>query len=262
MDDLQKRADAEAALDFLREHPALNNGGGDSLVDGMCFMMQKCCKHNQSESCGKYGVKIYHDEYQKYKDIFDEEYKDMSEEEEPLKFRCIDVPYERMYGEPWQYDHMEYWYELTFFVFEGNPYSFDESCDFKNYERCSGPHGGANTFEDMLIDAATTVKALFGDYNRWEGSLYLPEEIACRRATEPFTAEDIPGSLFKRMIFNKENVDVNDGLINLRWLGKMIDTDYIKKNWEYYRNQWKTHINKIKDLEPQSRKDILAKYKV
>ena len=158
--DQNKRIESIKALEFLRAHPALNaDVFGDSLFDGAWFHMEKCCKRGKSEYCKNAGITIYRHTkgWEKYKDQFEKEYK--NDLDTPKNLQSIDISYEKFYGEPWIFDHVEYWYETTFFVFMGNPYgNIKKQFDYTKWDRYAGPRGNANTFEDMLIDCAEKVK--------------------------------------------------------------------------------------------------------
>jgi len=258
-----KRVKAINALEFIKNHPAINTDTfGDSLFDGAWFNMDKVCKNGRSECCKK-NVNIYRDEkgWEKYKDRFEEEYKDEPEEEKC--FQSIEIPYEEKYGEPWKFDHVEYWCETVFFVYDGNPYSgVKDHFDIKNWGRYSGPSVKANSFEDMVIKCAKQVKKCFGDFNAYN-DFRLPEEIKNRKETDVFNMKPIKSGKYKgytRMLSNKEHVDVYNGLVNLRWLKWFIETDYCKKNWDYHMGDFKKQIAKL-DKVPKKRLELLKKYK-
>jgi len=258
-----KNYKAYSSLMFLREHPSISPDiTGDSLADGVWFMMAPCCKNGRSES-GKDYISINKGDpgWEKYKDKFDEEYKDCPDEE----FQSVDVPYEEVYGEPWAYDHMEYWYEITFFVFDGNPYESDimEQYNPKNYMRYGGPHGGALSFEDMAIKVADEVKEIYGDWNSYP-DFYKQTELKCQDVEDygMFEAQNGLEVNIRKWKSNDNYVDVNQGLINLRWLKWFIETDYAKKEWAEERLVWKKLVKKIDELEPQKRKDLLKKYEL
>ena len=259
----EKRAEAAEALEKLRNHPAINpEVMGDSLFDGMWFHMTKCCKRGQAE-CPVQEVTVYKGDknWEKYKDIFDKEYKG----EEYDELQSIHIPYEEFYGEPWVFDHVEYWYETTFFVFNGNPYN-DEYMDYKNWARYGGPEGGADTFEDMLIQCWKEVKAVFGHFDKYKG-FETEEEKANHEDHNMFVHEDESSSGSENMITSfplerdPDYVDVDYGLINLRWLKWFVETDFCKKEWDHSIEEFQTAINKIKECETEARKKILEKYK-
>jgi hypothetical protein len=258
----EDRIKAIDALEFLRCHPATHPEVlGDSMFDGMWFHMEKCCKHGKSEWCGKDGVAVYASDegmYEKYKDKFDEEMKEYPETEKDLT--SIHIPYEEFYGEPWVFDHVEYWYETTFWVFMGDPYSDKDYLDYKNWQRYQGPMGGANTFEEMIIDCAKQVKEKLGDFGL--DDFYLPEEIENHKHHNLFLSssafDDEGYGLNLPLVRDEKYVDVNNGIRNLRWLEWFMGTDYYKENWNYEdpNGVWLKYLDKLHNV-PSSRLDIL-----
>jgi len=260
MDDQAKRIEAHKALYFLREHPAVNNDVmGDSLFDGAWFHMSKCCKRGKDEHC-KRSMTIHRGEkgWRRFKDRFDKELEDG----ESKSLQSIYLTYEEWYGEPWVFDHVEYWYETTYFAFSGNPFHKSEYMDYKNWNRYGGPEGGANTFEDMLIKCARQVRKAFGSFDHEDKRLYLPEELANNKAQRMFhNLKFENGSrLSCPLKRNAEYIDVNEGLINLRWLKWFVETDYCKKNWDSNMGEFRGFIKKSEQV-PKSRQKILDRYK-
>jgi hypothetical protein len=261
--DLKQRLDAHNALYFLREHPAFAFENGDSLCSGLYFSMSPCCKHGYLEDARKHGVTVYQGDkhFNEFSDLLVQQY---TEEElnDPSEHLSVEVPYERMFGEPWVYDHMEYWYEITFFVFEGNPYCLENNWDIKKWGRYGGPSGSANTFEEMLIKAAKDVKEVFGDFNTCD-HFHTPSEKR-NQSTEEFCfwlpVENEPH--MREMKSNEKFVDVYNSLINLRWVEWFMTTDYAKENWKESFAQWQGFVDNIKHFEDQKRRDILAPYEV
>ena len=260
--DLKTRLDASIALSFLREHPAFCNQGGDSICNGLWFMMMPCCKHGISEDAGKRGITVYQGDvnFSKFNDLLVEQW-DEADLSHPSDILHVEVPYERMYGEPWSYDHMEYWYELTFFVFRGDPWDKEESWKMENYGRYGGVDGGGNSFEEMLINAASEVKKIFGDYQMYH-SFYTEDELINQKTVEPmFSVPCVDRVGYSQIIFNDKYVHVNDGLINLRWLKWFMGTEYAKKNWDFSYTEWNGYIDKLNN-EPEKRKELLRKCKL
>ena len=223
-------------------------------------MMAPCCKHGICESGGKHGITVYQgdDNFSKFNDLLIEQWNE-ADLINPPDVLSVEVPYERVYGEPWSYDHMEYWYELTFFVFTGDPWDEKESWKMENYARYAGPEGGANTFEEMLIKAAADVKEVFGDYQIYK-SFYTKAEINNQENVAPMFSTPCTDHVgYSQITFNDNYVKISDGLINLRWLKWFIETDYAKKNWNYSESEWRTFLEKL-NHEPQERKDLLKSY--
>lgn len=258
--DIKQRLEASKALDFLRNHPAFAFENGDSLCSGIWFSMEPCCKYGYTEHAGIHGVTLYSSDprFKDFDDLLKEQYS-----EEELKnssdFLSIEVPYERLFGEPWSYDHMEYWYEMTFFVFTGNPYKLENSYDAKFWSRYGGPEGSANTFEEMLIKVAKEVKEVFGDFNI-NDHFHTTAELLNQKNTEHVFWIPCDDSKCKRLEWNNKYVNVYNGLINLRWIEWFMTTDYAKKNWQGDFEMWQRYIDNIKYFEEQERRDNLAPY--
>jgi hypothetical protein len=242
-----KQQQAKKALDFLRGHPAFNHDGGDSMFDGMWFHMEECCKHGKSKYCGKTGIDVYDDskDAQKYKKYFDKEYKDNHDE----KFKKVEIPYEVYYGEPWKFDHVEYWYELTFFVFNGDAWDIKEDWKPENWHRFGAPMGGANDFDSMLIKVANVVKKTFGNFSIYDESF------------ETKTEKEYKKNLYKKPlmeILNKDYAHIpTDGMKNLRWLAWFIKTPYCEKNWKEYIPEWQKLIDKSSIIPDAVNKKII-----
>ena len=245
--DIQKKA--VNALAFLRNHPAINpEVMGDSIFDGMWFHMAKCCKRGYCyESRNMTTIWRSSKEASKFKAQFEEEYKD---DDCPKELQSITVTYKERFGEAWKFDHVEYWYETTFFIYLGNPYgNFMDHMDYKKWGRYGGPMSGANTFEEMIIKCARSIKKAYGNFNLYD-DFKTTEEINNHKAT----------SAFRNLKSNKEHMEVNNGLLNLRWLKWFVETDYCKKNWDFNEKEFRGYVKKL-DRIPKKRAELIEKYK-
>jgi len=256
--DQQKRIKALNALDFMRSHPAFSPELlGDSLFDGTWFHMTKCCKRGKSDSSRKF-MTVYRGQkgWKRFKKKFDREYKDSDEK---LEFQNITVSYKEFYGEPWKFDHVEYWYETTFFVYDGNPYDQDACRDYKYWSRHSENHGGAYTFEDALIKQAREMKQLYGSF--CHDDFITKAEINNQNKNHMFKHDILDTSnrhtLCER---NPKYLNVTNGMTNLRWLKWFITTDYCKKDYDFSMDGFKTKINNLEKFETKSRKKLVKKY--
>lgn len=254
---IETQIKAKEALEFLRNHPALNNEGGDSLFDGAWFHMELCCKNGKSKLAGEDGIRIWKGEpnWEKYQEYFDEDLNKGL----PDELHSADVPYAVFYGEPWAANHMEYWYEICFFVFEGDPYNNGDIYNHTKWGRYGGPEGGANSFEEMLIAAAEDVKKVFGDFNSYD-SFMTAAEVKNHADVEPMIVDPVVEKTGYIMRFNDKHVDVSSGLLNLRWLKWFIATEYARENWKDKLSDWQVLLNKIDELEPEERKRILSSF--
>lgn len=257
--DQDKRLLATKAIDFLSNHPAVAPDiTGNSICDGLSFYLAPCCKRGKSESC-KDSITLYEDDpsANRFKDRFEEEYKDDPDEE----FKQIYVTYEELYGEPWVFDHVEYWYDLVFYVFCGNPYSKREHYDHKKWERYGFTHGGANTFEDMIIKCADDVKTHLGDFSMYDDTLSSKAEIVCELTEKFMTSVETDDNRYRRCIFNEDYIYANNGMYNLRWLKWFITTDYAKDTWGVdFINTGNEFVMKMDKLMPEKIKKLVELY--
>ena len=225
------------ALSFLENHPAISKFSGLSLFgNNFFFGISKCCKNNRWEDSRK-EVTIYRtdENYLKYKELFDEEETKCKDEIEK-KYCSIDIPYQKMYGEPWVFDHLEYWAELTFHVYNGKTFSSNDEYDDKNWlGYCGFNVSSMVSFDDMVVHAAVKVKEIFGDFEYERFPLLTTEEVANHNnehmfihisAEEGADAEDLV-----TMKHNPNYIDVSDGKQNRRWLEWFVKTPYCRKEW-------------------------------
>jgi hypothetical protein len=263
MMDEKKKIKACNSLGFLRNHPALSSTESDSMFDGNWFMMAKCCKRGFSESA-KRSVSIYKGEkgWAKFKTRFEEECKD--ESFLPARLQSIDITYKEKYGELWKFDHVEYWYETSFFLFDGdNPYDSISHYDRKNWGGYLGPMGGARTFEDAIIKQANQVKRAFGSFSLYNDKLFTQAEINNHKQVRAFNSSKIKSGKNKGLHTlnrNTEHMDVSDAVLNLRWLEWFVETDYCKKNWECSIKEFKAKTRKLKTCKTKEYKKLERKY--
>jgi len=235
MTNLQLQVKAKEAFEFINSHPALDNPAGPACFpcNAMWFYMAPCCKRGISDS-SKTKISIWRGQkgWEKFKDQFDKEHKD--DPTCPKTLQRIYVPYKDFYGEPWKFDHMEYWYEITFYAFHGDPYLDDakEWADPVKWQGYRGPEGGANTFDEMLIDCAKKVKKELGDFNSYY-DMHTQKELKNHRKHSPFNFKKLKGNKkgLSTMDRNSDYLSVSPGEINLRWLRWYAKTPMCKKDW-------------------------------
>lgn len=242
------------AINFINNHPAMINSAFSSngLSDNIWFSINQVSKHGYNKYAGKYGITIYpnNKRWNEFINLMDE---DISKY--PINEQSINIPYETFFGEPWEFDKIEYWYEITFSIFGGNPYSFKDQYDNKFWQRYGHIDGGSNSFEQMVIDIAKKVKYIYGDFKLED--FYTKSEIKYREDENNKSLIEIGDH---RLTKNEEYIDINDSLLNIRWLEWFIETDYAKKQWDYYLNDWKKIIDKKNKLTPERYINILKEY--
>ena len=252
----KKKQKAVKAINFLNCHPALNPELlGNSVCDGFMFSMDECCANGEPKINSR-KVNVYKGDkgWEKYKRIFEKEFKDYPDE----NFQQISIPYEEKYGKKWEFDHVTYWYDVTFYVYDGNPYSRKEVKDFKKWQSYEGVRGKGNSFEDIVIDCARKAKKLFGNFNCYN-SFLTEEEKTNHKNNDCFLFKEIPDDPgCREMLPNSKYADITNGLTNLRWLNWFIKTNEAKKNWNWEIKKWEGFINKIETMQPLKRKKILG----
>jgi hypothetical protein len=226
------------ALNFLEGHPALGGGTVFTINDLLWYSVQEVCKRGYCRLCkGEIDLHYTPENYKKYKELFDEEIKQI---EPGLKtFARISVPYADHFGEPWKFDHVEYWGELSIVIFRGM--NFDKYYDIRNWERLQGVEASSRSFEELIINIADEVKKLFGNFS--EENFLTEKEKENHRAENPFffvKCKDKPNC--SQMKHNRSYMMVTDAEINRRWFKWFVKTPYGKKNWaETYKEalSWK-----------------------
>jgi hypothetical protein len=210
----EKKLKAVAAIDFLYYHPAISPEIYNSdISDGVSFSLHPVCKNGYSD-CSKSGVTVYSGSKlgEKFKEELEKECKEMGIiDPKDREIVSVQIPYEKAFGYPWAFDHVEFWWELTFFVFDGDTDNFVHSFDYNKWIRYSGDYilpdlPSCLSFEDMVIQIADAVKEMFGDFNKSEDF-----------RNEGETETDKYGNL----------LPIHEGIINRRWLNW-----YIKKEGE------------------------------
>ena len=268
----QKKLDAIEAWEFLSNHPAVNPGiFSNSVCDGLSYGMLAVCKNGFTDSVAEHGVQVYMDDPiwgEKYRTELEKEWAkyDITSDEEK-QFTSVDIPYRELFGEPWKFDHVCFWWEMTFFVYEGDPYNLMETLDYKKWNRHAGgmSHRGEHpkSFEEMIIEIAEHVKKEFGSFDLWE-DFYTPQEIVNHELEVPWFSGEKTTQNTIPIIFNDKRVDVTHGLINLRWLKWYLEN----RNENKIINDWgpdtiakwhKLILNSEVNM-PKERKELLEKY--
>ena len=251
--DQKKRVKAARELEFIRNHPAFSTDIlHDSLFDGAWFYMAECCIRG-IDKCAKNILTVWRGDknWKRFEKRFEEEYKGDSS----LKnLQSVSVTYEELYGEPWKFHHVEYWYETAFFVYEGDPYNRMACFERENWDSYVGPSGGAKTFEDMVIRCASKIRRTYGSFNCARD--FITEAEKENQKHERFAKDGIE---YKNFALNKNRVELTSGLKNLRWLEWFMGTDYCKKHWKDYDEKFNNLVQNSKNM-PEDRELKLKKY--
>jgi hypothetical protein len=218
---------ARETIWFLDSHPALGCQvfGIFSLLD---VQIEKVDKRGRLEPFkGVEDVFWNKKNYKKFKKEFDEEFKNCSPEELEYKpLITIQVPYEKIYGEKWSFDHIEYWGELSFTAFPGKKFIGD--ADIKKWVHLAGVETGGRSFQELIINIGIEFKKKFGNFS---GEDFLT-------AAEKKNNKEEEIFLFKKATANANIITRNPkynhigpGELNRRWWKWFAKTPLCKKQW-------------------------------
>jgi hypothetical protein len=223
---------ARDAIDFLSNHPAIPPIF--DLFQALRFSINPVCKRRYLEDTG-YGIKVgITSKYAKrFKEEFAEELNQYTEEE--LKTQrslvSIQVSYKELFGEEWKFDHIEYWGEMCFFVFNGEDISGIKQENWETYEaiRRIKP---TRTFEEMIVNIAKEFKKIYGNFCEYD-FLTKKEKLNHKKQLPLITVERINSANHKisNLVSNPKYIKVTDAEINLRWYKWFKTTEYYKKNF-------------------------------
>jgi len=241
-DRLKKQA--RDAIEFLGEHPAI---APDALFGrALYFSIQDVCKRGYDRIVADLGVDIWPSSKHadKFKAEFEKEYKELEEsykdcpKDKMLKIEKrlakISVPYKKLYGEPWKYDHTEYWGEMSFFIYHGKPKDWMKERSLSNPYSWQAYGGldmdfGARTFEELLIRMARKFKRQFGDFKA--DDFLTKKEKENHRKEESFFRIKLGKRPMYRLKRNPKYIEVGPAELNHRWAKWYLTTPYGKEHW-------------------------------
>jgi len=230
----KKQIKARNGIWFLQSHPALREWN-NFLID---FTIETTCKRGHTQFAKK-DVQIFSSSKyaEKFRKEFEREYKKYSEEE--LKTQkaliSISVPYKKLFGEEWKFEHIEYWSDLCFFVAMSTDITKD--LEPSNWQNCSGVETSGRTFEDMIINTTKKFKKIFGNFS--SDDFLTKKEKQNHKEQMPFLFKKIKENpKTSTMVKNKKYIPVSKGELNRRWLKWFMKTEYYKKHWEGSFDEW------------------------
>lgn len=218
---------AQEALWFMEGHPAIGSPIFNffSLFD-LCITT--VCKRGYTDF-RKGGVKVYwnKENYAKFKEEFDAEFKHYSPEELKLKrLISIEIPYKTLYGEDWAPDHVEYWGEVSFVAFMGK--NFKDEINHRKWQHLSGVEVSSTSFEGLIVKIGNEFKKLFGNFSGHD--FYTAKEMKNNKGQSLFIdGEKIANGRVMRR--NPKYINLSAGEVNRRWWKWFSKTAYCKKNW-------------------------------
>jgi hypothetical protein len=221
------------AKHFLLWHPAIGEYFDNRLFS---YYLMRVCKNGEDEH-SKNFIQIRYDQKRAnpFKAEFKKKYKAKELEETPV-FCTLDKKYKEVYGKEWEYDHVEYWWDLCFIVYEGS--LARNSKDYLNPIKWGAfqlTHGTSLSFEQCLINAAKEAKESLGDFT--DNEFYTKEEKDNHKNTKIFLPDSKGKNGYVR--WNPKWINVNHGILNRRWLKWFKDTPYCTKNWDKRFNKFR-----------------------
>lgn len=241
------RSEAIKARSFLQSHPAL---GWGMKEEDLFFSTHEVCHRGISQD-GPITVWNTPANRKKFKKDFDKKYDKEELDKNPL---CsIYKKYKDVYGEEWKMHHIEYWWETSFSVFEGDVgRESNEWMDIQKWQNYVHKSGGTLTLEEAYINAAKIVKDTLGDFtynsfindiekeNHKKHSHFNFMKTDKKEIFNPFTGKK---ESLTTLVTNNKHLKVSNGMQNRRWLEWFIKTPYCKKNW-------KTSFKKLAKIQP------------
>jgi hypothetical protein len=225
---------ARDILWFLECHPAMGGSvfGGLSLLQ---LQIEKVDERGRIEPFkGLEDVYWTSENYKKFKKEFDKEFQECPPSKlNPKRLISIQVPYEKVWGKKWSFDHIEYWGELNITAFTGK--DFETFHDVKNWQILSGIETSGRSFEDLIVKIGSEFKEIYGDFT---GQDFLtPKEkknnkdkklFLFKKATKNTNPEYLHTST---MVRNPKYIHIEAGELNRRWWRWFSKTPYCKKKW-------------------------------
>jgi len=219
---------ARETLWFMDCHPALGSPIFD-LFSLLNIQISQVCKRGMIEPI-KGNVEVYwnRENYKKFKEKFDQEFKRCDADELKRKpLISIDVPYKILYGEAWAPDHIEYWGDLSFVAFTGT--KFNAEADFSKWQRLSGIEASGRSFEDLIVKSGEKFKKIFGNFSK--DDFHTAREIKNNKNLRLFIFKEETKTGSRVMIRNPKYLRVSSAELNRRWWKWFSKTAYCKKNW-------------------------------
>lgn len=231
--EINKHLKVRKTLWDLSLHPALPDvipGGLLSLIE---LDISLVCRNGYTEPFKDGCLEIFYtrENYEKYKEEFDKEFKEYAPEELKREKPLIraDVPYKKIYGYSWKADHIEYWGDICFMIFTGKDMNLWP--DIKLWQHFSGVSAAGRTFEEMIVNLGKKFFKTFGNFT--SDDFLTPAEKTNHKKEQFFFFVPIKHKKYKasRMVSNPKYKRINSSEINRRWVKWFSKTPYGKKQW-------------------------------
>jgi hypothetical protein len=220
---------ARSVIYAIDNHPATGSPIKQFLGSAVIDIMDLCSRGHVRPTDGKIEIRYTPENYVLYSKEFNKEFKEYSEKELKIyrKLTTIWIPYKKLYGEPWKFDHVEYWGELNFTIFRGkDPKKWIKTSDWETYD---GVYASGKTFEEMVVKLGKKYFRTFGKFSEKD---FLTEKEKSNHAT---TKAFLPSPRSRPGIYvtvrNPKYIEISPAEINLRWATWFANTPYGKKKW-------------------------------
>lgn len=232
MRNYNNKALAIEAIYFLKNHPAFCMETDNPICSGFYYSMQEVSRTGYIK-CAEDGITVFKGsrDWERFKDRLDKE-----DEGDPCP--SVEVSYQDLFGKPWVGDHIEFWWETTFYIWKGLPVKEDDvltKYERMNWHPLQGPEGKARSFETMAIKAAEAVRKAYGNFCCDD---FLTPEEKQNHETEECYSFQTSSSLVDGIKRNPKYIEVDSTVLNLRWLKWFMATEYAKKNWDFEFEYW------------------------
>lgn len=204
---------ARDAIDFMENHPAISNNFF-TLQSLLWFSIQTVCKHGYSEHSSK-TVSVYNKgkDAIRFKDQFEKEMKADDSLKDTPSLVTIEIPYKDYFGEPWEFDRVECWGELSICIYDPKIKSADKR---DKWQIWCGVESSGSSYEELMINLAKLVKKNYGNFD--SQSFKTDEEKKNNKTVEPFLFKELKNKKgYSQMLHNPEYIFVSDEEKNLRW---------------------------------------------
>ena len=215
---------------FIDAHPAINVMMF-GVQQSIWHSIQTVCKRAYSEDAIR-GVSVYNTgkNAKRFKKQFELERKEDEDfyDKYPSLIK-IEVPYEELYGEPWKFDHIEYWGELTYHIYDTNSTAKEKD----RWLPWSGCSASGRTYEEMIINLAKALKKNCGNFGY--DSFMTDKELKNNKEHLCFFLEPIEDTkaykYMTELIHNPKFITVTDAQKNIRWQEWMLINKEKTFNW-------------------------------
>lgn len=214
-------------IDSISGHPA-----APSIVfpatDLVSYSLQEVCKMGYSETA-KEGISVACTpkniaKYPQYRKEFEAELAEYKKEDPFKHLARIEIPYKDVFGEPWKFDHVEYWGEICFVLYRDSDLS--KYINRLSWEICYCFGASGRSYEEMMIRLIRGFKKKLGECR--DSNFYTERE---KKYEQVRRGMDIKERI-KRINRSRNTMPHrNPAVINRRWMAEFLKTAYCQQTW-------------------------------